>query len=65
MVDNAKQPNLSKNLLLLLGDCSIGLGDMDAAQCYYGELSSYYPALTTVSDFLLAFQIRKVVNLRL
>ena len=65
MVDNAKQPNLAKNLFLLLVDCSIGLGDMEAAQCYYGELSSYYPALTTVSDFLLAFHIRQVVNLRL
>ncbi|HPR63901.1 MAG TPA: hypothetical protein PK014_06735 [Thermoanaerobaculia bacterium] len=63
--ETIKQDNLVKNLLLLLGDCTMALEDMDSAQSYYGELASFYPGVTTASDFLLAFNVRKVVNLRL
>lgn len=54
-----------KNILLLLGEASALAGDINLAQSYYGELATYYPKIKFASDFLMAFELRKVVNFRL
>ncbi len=54
-----------KNILLLLGEASALTGDINLAQSYYGELATYYPSIKLASDFLMAFELRKVVNFRL
>lgn len=54
-----------KNVLLLLGEAHAKLGDVDAAQAYYGELATYFPEVRIAADFLMAFELRKVVNFRL
>lgn len=54
-----------KNVLLLLGEAHAKLGATDAAQAYYGELATYFPEVRIATDFLMAFELRKVVNFRL
>lgn len=54
-----------KNILLLLGEASALAGEINLAQSYYGELATYYPSIKLASDFLMAFELRKVVNFRL
>jgi tetratricopeptide (TPR) repeat protein len=54
-----------KNILLLLGEAHAKLGAMDAAQAYYGELATFFPEVRIAADFLMAFELRKVVNFRL
>lgn len=54
-----------KNILLLLGEASALAGEFNLAQSYYGELATYYPSIKIASDFLMAFELRKVVNFRL
>lgn len=63
--ERAGKTNLIKNILLLMGDCSVSLGDQNAARSFYGELASHYPGVQFAPDFLMAFDVRKVVNLRL
>lgn len=54
-----------KNILLLLGEASALAGELNLAQSYYGELATYYPSIKIACDFLMAFELRKVVNFRL
>lgn len=54
-----------KNILLLLGEASALAGEINLAQIYYGELATCYPGIKLASDFLMAFELRKVVNFRL
>jgi len=54
-----------KNILLLLGETHAKRGDVSAAQTYYGELATFFPEVRIAADFLMAFELRKVVNFRL
>jgi tetratricopeptide (TPR) repeat protein len=59
------RPDRIKNILLLLGETHAKKNDVPAAQTYYGELAAYFPDVKFASDFLMAFELRKVVNFRL
>lgn len=54
-----------KNMLLLLGEAHAKIGETDTAQSYYGELAMFFPEVRIAADFLMAFELRKVVNFRL
>jgi len=60
-----RRPDRVKNILLLLGETHAKRHDVPAAQTYYGELATYFPDVKFASDFLMAFELRKVVNFRL
>ncbi len=65
IAENLNSQNKIKNILLLLGEASALAGELNLAQSYYGELATYYPNIKLASDFLMAFELRKVVNFRL
>lgn len=53
-----------KNSLYLLGEAETLNGRPDRARTYFDQLQEYFPDTPFVSDFLLAFDIRKMINLR-
>lgn len=54
-----------KNGLYLLGQSSYLLGDEEAAGWYFSRLESeFYPGSTGISEFLMAVDVRKMINLR-
>jgi tetratricopeptide (TPR) repeat protein len=53
-----------KNSLYLLGETANLLGDEDGAQGYFGELQRHFPGTPFLVDFLLAIDVRKMINLR-
>ena len=54
-----------KNALYLLGETSQLMGDPQTARLYFDRLQAeFYPDSTTVTDFLLAVDVRKIINLR-
>lgn len=53
-----------KNALYILGESASLTGDLERARWYYEELQEFYPGLPHVTDFLLAVDVRKLINLR-
>lgn len=54
-----------KNLLYLLGEAANLTGDLELARNYFSRLQrSYYPEAGYLPEFLLAIDVRKLVNLR-
>jgi tetratricopeptide (TPR) repeat protein len=54
-----------KNALYLVGQAASLEGDLEEARRCFGELQqSYYPTMPFVAEFLLAVDVRKMVNLR-
>jgi len=53
-----------KNALYLLGEAANLLGDEDAARLHFSKLQKYFPETPFLTDFLLATDIRQMVNLR-
>ncbi len=54
-----------KNVLYLLGEAANLQGDFDLARSYFHRLQqTYYPNADYLPDFLLAIDIRKLVNLK-
>jgi len=53
-----------KNALLLLGQSASMEGDTELARRHFVELQQFYPGLPVVTDLLLSFDLRKIVNLR-
>lgn len=53
-----------KNALYLLGEAYNLLGDEDAARSHFSKLQRYFPETPFLTDFLLATDIRQMVNLR-
>lgn len=53
-----------KNALLLLGQSASMDGDTEMARRHFVELQQFYPGLPVVTDLLLSFDLRKIVNLR-
>lgn len=54
----------TKNALLLLGQSASLDGKTELARQHFTELQRFYPGLPEVTDLLLSFDIRKIVNLR-
>lgn len=53
-----------KKALYLLGEAENLLGYADNAKGYFDQLQEYFPDTPFVSDFLLAIDVRKMINLR-
>lgn len=53
-----------KNALFLLGEASVQLGDEAQARDYFSQLQRFYPETPFLSDFLLATDVRPLINLR-
>jgi len=54
-----------KNLLYLLGEAANLAGDIGLARSYFGRLQrEFYPEAGYLPDFLLAIDVRKLVNLK-
>jgi tetratricopeptide (TPR) repeat protein len=54
-----------KNALFLLGEASSLEGDLDGATSYFNRLQrEFYPNETYLTNFLLAIDVRKMVNLK-
>jgi tetratricopeptide (TPR) repeat protein len=53
-----------KNALYLAGEAANLQGKIDDAREHFGRLQKYFPETPFVTDFLLAIDIRKIINLR-
>lgn len=54
-----------KNALYLLGEASHLMGDSATARLYFARLQAeFYPTSNGITDFLLAVDVRKIINLR-
>lgn len=53
-----------KNALFVVGEAANLEGDEDLARHYFDLLQEYFPGTPFVSDFLLATDVRQLVNLR-
>lgn len=54
----------SKNALYLLGEAATMLGDEDLARSYFNRLEQFFPDTPFLTDFLLATDVRGMINLR-
>lgn len=54
----------TKNALYLIGEAAHLGGDEALARRYFDELQEYFPDTPFVSDFLLATDVRQLINLR-
>lgn len=58
-------PYAIKNLLYLLGEAANLSGDLDLARHYFNRLQrEFYPDAGYLPDFLLAIDVRKLINLK-
>lgn len=53
-----------KNALYLLGETAQLLGDSEGAEGYFARLQRHFPETPFLVDFLLAIDVRKMINLR-
>jgi tetratricopeptide (TPR) repeat protein len=53
-----------KNALYLLGETANLMGDAEAAHAYFSRLQKHFPDSPFLVDFLLAIDVRKMINLR-
>lgn len=53
-----------KNALYLSGEAANLQGDVDEARSHFRRLQRYFPDTPFVTDFLLAIDVRKIINLR-
>lgn len=64
LAESTGQIDAMKNALYLLGESANLSGDVDAARGYFTRLHrDYYPEATYLPGFLLAVDVRKLVNL--
>ncbi|MGE5235277.1 MAG: hypothetical protein ACM3O7_02870 [Acidobacteriota bacterium] len=57
-------PTVERNTLMLLADAAIDAGEEAAADGYLEALSTHYPDFRGMKNFLLAFNVRDVINLK-
>lgn len=60
----AGRPDDVKNALYLLGEAANLLGDENTARGHFSRLQRFFPETPFLTDFLLATDIRQMVNLR-
>lgn len=64
LAEKLEEPDSTKNALYLLGEVENLLGNVDAARAYFTRLQrEFYPDATYLPGFLLAVDVRKLVNL--
>ena len=61
----ATDPRHVRNSHYLLGEVAYKLGDTDAADHHFEELSRFYPEFTNLKSLLFAIDLRSMVNLKL
>lgn len=54
-----------RNARYLLGEVAYKMGDVASAEVHFGELAAFYPDFPHLTDFLLAIDLRSMVNLKL
>jgi tetratricopeptide (TPR) repeat protein len=59
-----ERPSVERNTLMLLADAAIDAGEEEAADGYLDALSKHYPDFRGMKSFLLAFNVRDVINLK-
>lgn len=65
LAETLGEADSAKNALYLLGQASHLLGDEGAARHYFRRLAEeFYPGSSGIADFLLAVDVRKLINLR-
>lgn len=57
-------PDVMKNALYLLGEAANLAGDAAAARGYFDRLQQHFPGTPFVADFLMAIDVRRMINLR-
>jgi tetratricopeptide (TPR) repeat protein len=55
---------VERNTLMLLADAALDGGDEDVANGYLESLAAHYPDFQGMKDFLRAFNVREVINLK-
>ncbi|MES1242306.1 MAG: hypothetical protein ABUT39_11860 [Acidobacteriota bacterium] len=64
LAESIQEADSIKNALYLLGEAAHLSGDADGARRYFAELqTSFYPGESYLPNFLLAVDVRKLVNL--
>lgn len=64
LAETINEPDSVKNALYLLGEAAHLSGDADGARRYFARLqTSFYPGESYLPNFLLAVDVRKLVNL--
>lgn len=64
LAESINEPDSIKNALYLLGEAAHLRGDADGARRYFARLqTSFYPGESYLPNFLLAVDVRKLVNL--
>jgi len=58
------QEDIERNVLLLLADAAMDAGKEEAANFYLRQLSRFYPDFRGMEQFLRAFNVREVINLK-
>lgn len=58
-------PRQVRNAHYLLGDVAFKMGDDDAAEYHFDELSRFYPEFRNLKHLLYAVDLRSMINLRL
>lgn len=64
-LDLATETRQVRNARYLLGEVAYKMGDVAAAEVHFGELAAFYPDFPHLTDFLLAIDLRSMVNLKL
>lgn len=55
----------TRNAHYLLGEVSYKSGDLERAKFHFGQLEAFYPDFPHLTDFLLAIDLRNIVNFKL
>lgn len=64
-LEMATETRQVRNARYLLGEVAYKMGDMASAEVHFGELAAFYPDFPHLTDFLLAIDLRSMVNLKL
>jgi tetratricopeptide (TPR) repeat protein len=61
----ASEPRQVRNAHYLLGEAAYEMGDIEAAEMHFDELTKFYPQFRNLKKLLFAIDLRSMVNLRL
>jgi len=61
----AIEPRQVRNAHYLLGEAAYEMGDIEAAESHFDELTKFYPQFRNLKKLLFAIDLRSMVNLRL
>jgi len=64
-LEGAVEVRQTRNGHYLLGEVSYKSGDLERAKFHFGQLEAFYPDFPHLTDFLLAIDLRSIVNFKL